>query len=330
VRISRNTEVKLGVPLGAPSAEWRLPRLDEIPSFAPSGSAFWQRAVCWLFLTAGITFYLLPAGRQTPLVELATALKTLLLVGGSSAVIIVLITRATSERSAGISLGSIKTKLPVEEACPVKVKIHQDGSVTGSDEGYVWLEEDTLFFKGTQCVFRINAQDVLDLNQWEKGHRPKSDDGVGLRWLDLKRERRKLSLRFDFLELDEDHASHKRASKLVRRLMTWVKDRPEGVVEAVLPPLAVHPGLLASGQWAKEGGISGWLIALSGAVLTFVSVLRLMSPGHLGISLTEAMVAMLGLAMTFVGVRFAVLQTRDREVRKAIALEEALAAGPIP
>lgn len=308
--------------MGAPSAEWRLPRLDEVPTFTANGTGFWQRGICWLFVAAGLAFYFLGSTGQSPLEELMTALKTLLLCGGGSLAIIALTSRSIAERGAGVSLALIKTKLPVEDCSPAKIKIFQEDTLTGSDEGYFWLDESTLYFKGTQCNFRLNAKDFPPIEAWKPSHRPKSTDGVGMKWLEVKTNSRPLAIQFAFLELDNDHSAHRRSSKLVRRIATWIREAPEGVLETVLPPLAVHPGLRVSGPWVKEGFFSGLIIALVGAALAFASLSRIVSPNHLGISLTEGLVAIAGLGMTFFGARFAVQQMRDNELRQALVIEE--------
>lgn len=308
--------------MGAPSAEWRLPRLDEVPSFSEKDASFWQRGVCWVFIAFGLAFYFLGSPSQSPLEELMTALKTLLLCGGASLGIIFLTSRSIAERGAGASLGQIKTKLPVEEASPAKIRIFQDETLTGSDEGYFWLDESTLYFKGTQCAFRLNAKDVLPINEWRPSRRPKSMQGVGMQWLEIDSRPRQLALNFSFLELDNDHSAHRRSTKLVRQIAKWIQDAPEGVLETVLPPTSVHPGLRIGGPWVKEGIISGSLIGVFGLLLSFASLSRLVSPNHLGINLTEALVALAGLAMTYFGVRFAVQQKRDSELRQALVIEE--------
>lgn len=325
MKIGRKPEIKLGVSVGAPSAEWRLPNPDEVPSFDSARSGFWQRGICWLFIGFGLIFYFFGSAGQSPLEELMTALKTLLLCGGGSLAIIALTSRSIAERGAGVSLALIKTKLPVDDCSPAKIRIYQDGTLTGSDEGYFWLDEDTLFFKGTQCAFRLNAKDFASVDDWKPKHRPKTRDGVGMKWLEIKSGSRCLAVNFAFLELDDDHAAHKRSSKLVRRIAAWIREAPEGVLETVLPPVAVHPGLKVQGSWSREGIISGAIIAILGACLAFFSLSRVISPFHLGISLTEGMVAVAGLGMTYFGAKFATQQHRDNELRHALIIEEQIA-----
>lgn len=324
VKLRSKAEVKLGVPLSSPSAEWRLPRLDEIPALTTASAAFWQRGLFWLLLAFGLILHFAPLGRQTPLQELAEAVKVILLCGGASAAILALLGKASNDRSAGMSLSAVKTRLPVESACPIFIRIFQEETVTGTDEGYLWLDEETLYFKGTQCAFRVNSNDVAPLSEWQKGHRPKSDDGAGLRWLELRGASRPLKLQFSFLELDGDHASHRRASQMVRALMSWINRGEEGALETVLPPLAVHPGLLPD-KWSSEGWISGLVIGLTGALLGGSAILRLAAPGHLGVSATEVLITLTGFAMTFFGVRFSASQYRDRQLRTALAIEHELA-----
>lgn len=324
MKLRTKAEVKLGVPLNKPSAEWRLPRLDEIPSLSSPGSAFWQRGLFWLLLAFGMILHLAPLGRQTPLQELADAVKVILLCGGSSAAIHGLLVKASNDRSAGMSLRTVKTRLPVESACPVSVRILQDDTVTGTDEGFLWLEDATLYFKGTQCAFRLNSEDIPALAEWSKSRRPKSEDGAGLRWLEVKGHGRPLALQFAFLELDGDHVCHRRAGQLVRAMMAWINGGEEGALESVLPPLAVHPGLLPD-KWSSEGWVSGLVIGLAGSLLGGTAMLRLASPGHLGVSATEFIIALTGFAMTFFGIRFSASQYRDRQVRSALAIEHELA-----
>ena len=106
--------------------------------------------------------------------------------------------------------------------------------------------------------------------------------------------------------------------------MPWVNGGEEGALETVLPPLAVHPGLLPD-KWSSEGWVSGLVIGLAGALLGGSAVLRLAAPGHLGVSATEALVALTGFAMTFFGIRFSASQYRDRQLRSALAIEHELA-----
>lgn len=308
--------------MGAPSAEWRLPRMDEVPTFAANGSGFWQRGICWLFMAFGLAFYFLGSPSQSPLEELMTALKTLLLCGGGSLAIIALTSRSIAERGAGVSLALIKTKLPVEDCSPAKIRVFQDETLTGSDEGYFWLDESTLYFKGTQCAFRLNSKDIRAIEDWKPNRRPKTTDGVGMKWLEVRSNSRQLAVQFNFMELDNDHSAHRRSTKLVRQIATWIRETPEGVLETVLPPLSVHPGLRVSGPWVREGLYSGIAIGIVGALLSFASLSRIVSPNHLGVSLTEGIVAIAGLGMTFFGARFAVQQMRDNELRHALVIEE--------
>ncbi len=322
VKIGRKPEIKLGMSVSLPSAEWRLPPVNEVPNFESARSGFWQRSFCWIFIAFGLIFYFWGPSGQSPLEDLMTALKTVLLCGGGALAVIALTNRSIADRGAGVSLAMIKTKLPVDDCSPAKIKIYQSNTLTGSDEGYFWLDEDTLFFKGTQCAFRLNAKDIPPLDEWQPKHRPKSNSGVGMKWLEVKTGPRPLAVNFSFLELDNDHAAHRRSSKLVRQIASWVHEAHEGVIETVLPPLAVHPGLRVSGSWSKEGIISGAVIAVIGTLLAFASLSRIVSPHHLGINLTEALVGITGLSMTFFGARFAVMQQRDKEMRHALIIEE--------
>ncbi len=244
-----------------PSASWRVQ--DEVVAEVAAGltDTLWQRGFAWMFLACGVGYYFLVARHYADAdANMVAHVKALLLIVVSQIVLWALYRRLLNRVEIGPGLRRLQTKVPSERACPVGVEIRQDGIVTGYDEGYMWIEDGTLFFKGLQTVFRINREDVPPVGLWPRADRPKPG-GKRPDTIPIPVADRNVKLKVKLIDPFEDYNARRRALRFESELLEWLTERPQGWLESLLPPLEVHPSLRAALRWRHEGFVGALVMA---------------------------------------------------------------------
>lgn len=327
------TNVKLlgpaGVSLGGrpntPWAPWKIAP-EEAERMTPSlVEGWWQRLFAWMFLIAGgVTIFWVSPATPSPAESFMSLLKGFILLGVAQAGLMFILSRQFNDVNMGPGLKRVKAKVPVDDAVPAAINMTQKGTRTGADEGYLWFDDGTLYYKGLQCVFRLNREDILPLDQWPKRDLPRFHQGVDIRKLHLNAGSRSYVLGLQMIDPFEDFGTRRKAHRFQHALADWLADRPQGGIESVLPPLDVHPSLMHEGPGRKEGVVSG--VAL---VLFNLAVAAASRPDQIvnGPDTGKALLHFLAsLGLTWFAVRFAWQQYLDLNHRKSVFLENELSA----
>lgn len=250
------------------AAEWRVPgskseRADRTPF-----ETIWLRLHAWFFLFAGVVYHFV-LGRefQTPEVLFMSQIEVMGMVALSQFALHFLYWRLANKIVLSYGLRRLKTKVPSDDACPVCIEVMQSGVITGYDEGYLWIDEGTLYYKGLQTVFRINASDVLPAKEWPRSHRPNLDEGRLPRWIHLRGASDPMDLHIKLIDPFEDYGARRRSANFDRTLAKWLAERPEGSLESRLPPFDLHPSLTSIGRFRFEGFVAGCVLMLTNLVL---------------------------------------------------------------
>jgi hypothetical protein len=278
--------------------------------------AAWQRALPWLFLVVGLAYYVLLA-RGFPLSPdtVFTHVKSLTLIGAMQGALALVYTRLANHIDLGPGLRRLRHKVPSEGACPVRIAVRQEGVVTGLDEGYMWVEDGTLFYKGLQTVFRINREDVPPLGLWPRSFRPDPARNRPVRRIPIPDSEGDLWLEVTPIDPFEDYHARRRTRRFYRDVYDWLDERPRGSLETLLPPRALHPCLSARGPGRWEGVLSG-----AALVLTNVTLLATAPRGSGSASVSSlvsglvmvASVGLLGLAVWLLTTQWRTVRLRDR------------------
>lgn len=318
-------ELNLGSQPAEPAADWRLAPYEEIPAGSVFKDTLWQRLFAWAFLLIGAATWVIFIRRDMdPASYFINWIKSFAMIVVSEAIIIFLINRMGNYVSRGTGLKRIKTKIPNDIACPAALKIRQDHTVTGADEGYLWFEEGTLFYKGLQAVFRVNSENLIPLENTPRSDRPVKGSGKQVKRIHLQGGKRHLSLDIRMIDPFEDYHSRRRAHTFQTSLARWVAERPAPAVETVLPPLEVHPELMRTDKLRYEGVVAGVGLILINAVLLFTM------PVSFDLRQLPALLSVISLgiigALFYHSVKFAWQQHLDLAKRRAIFIENELSS----
>lgn len=216
------------------------------------------RVVTWCVLAFSFA-YVLAFLRRTDIADDVVwilHLKGYLLVALMHAVLYFVYRRLTDHINLGPGLKKVKSKVPADRAVPVRIKILQDNAITGVDEGYLWVENGTVFYKGLQTVFRLNWDDVPPTTLWKKEDRPNPELNKLPDTLPVPTQGRDLRVKFEILDADDDFGARRKAITFQSELLDWLDQRPKGSLESLLPPVDVHPALVRKGFPAKEAVIA--------------------------------------------------------------------------
>lgn len=294
--------------LKSPIANWRLAKPSERLIVNPADS-FPFRVAAWLFLI--LAAIIMISGQRTGS-SFFGDLKVFIILAVSQAVLIYLLTKSSNDIFLGTGLKRLKAKVPVEEACPASIRVLQEGSVTGADEGFIWLEEGTLHFKGLQSVWRLNAADLKKYADWPRRHRTRRvPDRIV-----LEDARRAVWIEISLIDPFEDFHTRRRASRFHTGLANWAQNRPSGSLESVLPPLDLHPGLERTGPLRQEGLISGIILLAVNLVLLVSSRPDFLFQDIVG--LESVVQFLIVLALFFFSVRFTFQQLLDGRIRRQL------------
>jgi uncharacterized membrane protein len=320
VRLNSGSNVKLGAAPGSPVAQWRLPDQPLLNDTSADGVG-WMRAMAWSFLALGLAFYLFVVRfTQNPADHLSGHVKVLIVVAACEVVLMAVLRRAAEDVRIGKGLRLLQDAAKAEDALPVRIEIRQKGALTGADEGFVWLKDGTLFFRGIASVWRLNAQDTAPPQEWSR--RVNRAQSPTRRVIPLQAAGRPIELTINFIDPYEDYAARRRAEAFSRSLRAWAVNRPEGFVETVLPPLDVHPALRLHSSRRWEGVTTGAALTVINLGLA-LSAMTGLSPATLS-GAVEWLKLLVGLGLAAFTLRFALRQRADQETRRAVFLENQL------
>ncbi|MBS1710058.1 MAG: hypothetical protein JSS65_15210, partial [Armatimonadetes bacterium] len=125
----------------------------------------------------------------------------------------------------------------------VRYTMRREGVVTGADEGYIWLHDGTLFFKGLQSVWRLNRDDMPPVPMWPRRRRPRLQDGKPPTWLPMPHAGPDGDMLLTPIDPYEDNAARRRFATFFASLDDWLRSTPQGHIESLLPPSDLHPSL---------------------------------------------------------------------------------------
>lgn len=302
---------------------WRLtPRAEErVGQVAYETIAF--RVIAWAMLLVGFGFELIFARNpRDPMSAFILGAKAYILIILAQATLHFLYRRLLNHLHLGPGLKRIRAKVPDDRACPVRIRIQQQGVVTGFDEGYMWVSEGTLYFKGLQSVFRLNRDDVPEIKTWPRALRPRPNHGKLPNRLVVDTDDRQLVIDFDLIDPFEDFNTRRRAHFFQLEVMEWLVQRPKGSIESLLPPYSVHPGLNRKDFTRTETLLSaGGMMSINLILILterFSFDLKTM-PGLLG-----AIFLLVNVWMFFLAIRLALSAIKSTKVRSEIADLDAL------
>ncbi len=297
-----------------PVAEWRVAQKSESIMVNPADTLPY-RGIAWLFVIAGILvlFFFAPQSENRGQFFMGH-FKAFAMIALAQAVLIYLLTKSSNDIFLGTGLKRLQAKVPDEDAVPVSIHIVQKGAVTGADEGFLWLDEGTLFFRGLQSVWRLNSSEMLPIEHWPNHLRPRQ--GLGRPETSIILASGDIQIRYRQIDPFEDFQTRRRAFRFQNNLSKWLRERPEGSLESVLPPLNVHPGLERIGPLRYEGVVSAGIL-----VLINIALLLTTRPDFSLAtveSLVSAMQFLILLALIFFSVRFAWQQRQDLIIRSRL------------
>lgn len=244
------------------TSTWRLTQRAEENLVVTHKETLWIRAVSWIVLAIAVSYTLAFLRRDDLSNDVVWILhiKGYMLMAFMHAVLYFVYRRVCDHIYLGPGLRKISTKIPDEDAVPIKLEIRQNKVLTGIDEGYLWLEDGTLYYKGLQTNFRLNHGDVPPLSHWRYRDRPNPGQGKLPDRLPLRLMDRDMEVRFAILDAYEDFASRRKAHTFRQTVYDWLTDDSQGNLESLLPPTSVHPGLQRSKIFGMEPVVASWTL----------------------------------------------------------------------
>ena len=303
-----------------PMATWRVPsQISDLVEHSPKETLA-LRLFAWFFVIFGLTYYFMIARRwELGEAALSSHVQVLSMIAIAELSLVFLYTRLANKIDLGPGLRRLQTKVPDENACPIAIEVLQNDVVTGCDEGFFWIEDGTLFFKGLQTVFRLNAVDVPPLSRWPRKLRPSLDKGVPPRMILFNLADRTIKIRIKLIDPFEDRGARRRTALFDRSLTKWLHGRPAGSLESLLPPLELHDALRHSTWYRYEGLAAGAVLLVINLAILATSRLNL-STNDL-VSFANALEFGAGLVLSWVALKLILSQWRNLKVRHLLATQ---------
>lgn len=243
-----------------PVSRWKLTSRAEENIEGSSRETLWFRVVAWAVLAAGFGYVLTFLRRDDLSNEVLWILhlKGYMMLAAMHGVLIYIYLRMCDHVCIGPGIKKVRTQRPMDDASPVRLTVTQNGVVTGADEGYVWLNDGTLFYKGFQTAFRLNADDTIDVRQWPRRYRPNPSHGKLPDQVLCQAGSRVMDCKFKLLEAYEDYNTRRRTHEFQMGVYKWLHEKPEGSLESLLPPRETHAALRKTGwpSWEPVYGCS--------------------------------------------------------------------------
>lgn len=321
-------QLKSGLdPLGseapvAPTSSWR--------GFSPEGETLpedpfetlWQRVAAWFFLLLGVGYFFgIARGFTNPEDIMFGYMKSFLLIAVSWMVLLYLYRRRFNSIEREHKIARAEAPEPgVGEhwiPCPVHVAVHQEGVMTGEDEGFVWIHGGTLFFRGFHMAFRLNREDVPPLELWPRSRRPGLSSLKLPKAIPVSIDGRQIGLEIRYFDPYRDFETRRCAMHFQKQFVLWLKDRPEGCLESLLPPVSLHPKLPTDGFVLREAIAAAALLSIVGSMLVAGTMPGL---GQVDFAWTmRAMCFVVALALTGLALNQVMVQIRGLAVRRRLA-----------
>lgn len=299
-------------------AGWRLPQSESEVADRSPYETLWLRVYAWFFLVAGLAYYFL-IGRDFSSADVLffSEIEFMSILALSQFALHFLYWRMANKVVLSYSLKRLRTKVPSDSACPLTLEIFQNGVVTGYDEGYIWIEEGTLYYKGLQTVFRINCTDVEPTKKWPRKHRPHLDSGRLPRWIYLFGNPDRMQLHIKLIDPFEDYDARRRSALFDKNLAKWLAERPVGSLESKLPPSDLHPSLRSIGKFRYEGLAAGFLLIVVNLVLILTA--RIHRTGSDMDQLSNLIPVVVGGVLLMFAIRMTIQNAHNIKVRRKLA-----------
>ncbi|MFM9873221.1 MAG: hypothetical protein ACKVQS_07120 [Fimbriimonadaceae bacterium] len=258
-----------------PTSFWRLSSRVEDHLLTSHSETVFIRALFWVLLAISTT-YILTFLRRSDLTDDVVwilHLKGYLVATIMNIALFYIYYRKLNHLYLGPGLKALKHKLPNDSAVPVRLTIYQQRAITGIDEGYMWIDEGALLYKGRQTTFRLNREDIPALSLWSKKDRPNPATNRMPEIIPIPYNDRQLKIHFKVLDSHEDFATRRQAASFYNTTINWLKNPPENNFESLLPPVDLHPGFRISLPQSREPLFAG--IALSVINLTIILAMNI-------------------------------------------------------
>lgn len=257
-----------------PNSFWRVSSRVEDHLFTNQNETLIVRTIFWILLGVSAIYVLAFLRRENLSDEVAWILhlKGYLVITLLNAGLLYIYKRILNHIHLGPGLKKLHAKIPDEDAVPVRIRITQNGAITGVDEGFLWILEGTLYYKGRQTVFRLNREDVPPLSLWPRKERPNLALNRLPESILVPTENHLLKINYTILDSHEDFGTRRKASHFQNQLVDWLTERPVGSLESLLPPTELHPGFLSQFR-GQEPLIAG--IVLTSLNLTIVLAMNI-------------------------------------------------------
>lgn len=261
----------------APTSSWRgfAPDRETLPE--DPLETLWQRAAGWFFLLLGVGYFLgIARGFTSNEDVLFGFMKSFMLIVPAWLILLYLYRRRFDHipREHSIRRAEPPEPGPEEEwvPCPVKVGIYQHGVMTGEDDGFVWIDRGTVYFRGFHMAFRLNREDVAPLDEWARGSRP-SATGLKLpKSIPLTIEGRNVGLKIEYIDPYRDFETRRCSMSFQKQFVQWLRERPPGYIESLMPPIQIHPKLSCDGFVLRESIIASCALIVLGFLLVFATM----------------------------------------------------------
>jgi hypothetical protein len=268
VRLSDGLGINESDAPARPTSFWRLSSRVEDHLLTSHSETLFIRALFWVLLAVSTT-YILAFLRRSDLTDDVVwiiHIKGYVIATILNIALFYIYYRKLNFLFLGPGLKTLKHKLPNDTAVPIRLTIFQQKATTGIDEGYMWIDEGTLFYKGRQTTFRINREDIPALSLWSKKDRPNPSTNRMPDTIPIPYDDRQLKIQFKVLDSHEDFATRRQAANFYNSTINWLNKPPENNFESLLPPVDLHPGFRVSIPQAREplyAGIALTIINLS-------------------------------------------------------------------
>lgn len=134
-----------------------------------------------------------------------------------------------------------KSKIPSDSALPCSIRIYQGGVLTGGDDGYVWLAEGLIHYRGLQTAFRINRSEIPPMMFWKRGDKPDQNHLTHPLTIPFTEEDADCKLVITLIDPLQDYNRRSQVTQFRRKFVEWLDCLPTSDKNTVFPPLSVHP-----------------------------------------------------------------------------------------
>jgi len=241
-----------------PVAGWRLPAsaTERIVNDAKETRGI--RIAIWSLVVLAMAVSLFVHDAKDDMSVFVIQMKALMVVVAGEIALLFLYRRIRDHIWMGHGLKRIQARVPDEQAVPMRYTMRREGVVTGADEGYLWLHDGTLYFKGLQSVWRLNRDDMPPVPMWPRRRRPRLAEGRAPLWLPMPHAGGRGEMVLTPIDPFEDYATRRRFAVFFAELDEWLRTTPRAHIESMLPPSDLHPSLSMSDPTRRELRWATW------------------------------------------------------------------------